>query len=136
MIIWAGLLMAVFMYAVIASVGLDGGEPSAAKPDAALAQLFAWLAAAASGASLFLRSVLLGGFSSGKLSVETEAGRVRFMTGNIVCFALAESVAIFGLVLAFTGRPQSDCLVFFAAAVVLMLIHIPLPGRFVPKRLA
>lgn len=136
MIIWAGLLMAVFTYAVIASVGLAGGEPSAAKPDASLAQTLAWVAAAVSGASLALRPMFLGGFRRGTVSLETPAGRSRFMAGNIVCFALAESVAIFGLILALQGNPQETWLVFFAVAIVLMVIHIPLPGRFVPKRLA
>lgn len=129
MIIWGALVMAVVVYWGLAS----GSEPSEVKPDDSLAQTLAWVAAGVSGASLMLRQLLLGDFQSGKISLKTEAGRVRFLTGNIVCFALAESVALFGLVLAFTGHPQSDWLVFFAAAVLLLIIHIPLPGRFQPK---
>ena len=132
MVIWGALLSAIFIYWGIAATSM-GGNGDSSKPDASLAETLAIAAAAASGASLMMRQVFFSGFRKGTLSLESPEGQQRFLTGNIICFALSESIGIFGLVLALGGHPQEDWLVFFAAAVVLMLIHIPLPGRFQAK---
>ncbi len=135
MFIWVALVMAVFVYGFVATWFPGGGGESAraSDPDSSLATTLAVVAACVSGVSLMLRPIFFGGFQKGTLTLDSPAGARRFITGNIVCFALSESVAIFGLILALSGHPREDWLVFFAATFILMMIHIPLAGRFEAK---
>jgi hypothetical protein len=48
-----------------------------------------------------------------------------YVTELIVTLALAESVAIFGLVLGFLGAPAHVVVPFFAVTWVLMLLNFP-----------
>jgi hypothetical protein len=91
--------------------------------------------AAGSGAalSLVLRKLLLGGFATGKLSLDDPTHRGRFVAGNVVVFALSEGIGALGFVngVSSSGRIEA-WLPYLALAFVLMLLHIPLPSRFKP----
>jgi len=81
---------------------------------------------------LVLRQVFLGGFKSGALRLDTFLAQKRFMTGNVVRFALSESIGVLGLILGFLGYPLDLSAKFLLGSVALILWHMPLRSRFSP----
>jgi hypothetical protein len=126
-IIWFALLSALGVYVGLA---FTSAPTPATPPESSLPTLLATLAVVIGGTSVMLRPLLFGGLKSGRVELNSMAGGQKLLTGNIICFALSESVGIFGLVLAFQGYPQESWWVFFVAAAALMFIHLPLPARF------
>ncbi|MGB5413418.1 MAG: hypothetical protein WBN01_02140, partial [Polyangiales bacterium] len=59
-----------------------------------------------------------------------------YLTMLIVALALAESVAIFGLVLGFLGAPAIVVVPFFALAWILMILRFPTKDRRDRQRLS
>jgi hypothetical protein len=53
----------------------------------------------------------------------------RYLTSFILAMALAEAVAIYGMVLGFKGAPSSVVLPFFVGAWILMLIRFPTEAK-------
>ena len=131
LVIWFALLTGVHVFAVVAKSGT--AAPGAAQGAASLSTVFAIAGLAAAAASLALRSILLGGFRKGTLTLDTPTGKQRFITGNVVCFALAESPGVFGLVVGMQGAAVSEWLPLIGLSILLLWWHIPLPGRFAPK---
>ena len=130
-IIWGALCSSILVYA-----GLLGSMTFApAKPDASdLSSVIALAAGSAAALSFVLRKMLLGGFISGTLSLDDPAHRSRFVAGHIVVFALSEGVGALGFVSGITAGGRSESwLPYLAIALILMILHIPLPSRFQPK---
>lgn len=130
-IIWGALCSSILVYA-----GLLGSMTFApAKPDASnLASVIALAAGSAAALSFVLRKMLLGGFTSGTLSLDDPAHRSRFVAGHIVVFALSEGVGALGFISGITAGGRSESwLPYLAIALILMILHIPLPSRFQPK---
>jgi hypothetical protein len=50
---------------------------------------------------------------------------MRWRTGYIITYAIAEAIALFGLVLGFAGFPMARVLPFFVAGFVLILFFAP-----------
>jgi hypothetical protein len=130
-IIWGALCSSLFMYAVMLNVMTF----APAKPAASnLASVIALAAGSAAALSFVLRKMLLGGFISGRLSLDDPAHRSRFVAGHIVVFALSEGVGALGFVSGITAGGRSESwLPYLAVALILMILHIPLPSRFQPK---
>ena len=53
----------------------------------------------------------------------------QYQIGLILAMALAEAVAIYGMILGFQGAPNSVVLPYFIAAWVLMLIRFPTESK-------
>ena len=127
-IIWAALCFALIAYAVILSA-ITYAPTKAAQ--ASLTNIFALAAGCAAALSFFLRKLLLGGFVTGTLTLDDPANRGRFVAGNVVVFALSEGVGVLGFVNGITSNGAGDAwLPFIGGALILMLLHIPLPSRF------
>lgn len=133
-IIWGALCSSILVYA-----GLLGSMSFApAKEDtSSLASVIALAAGGVAALSFVLRKLLLGPSTSGTLSLDDPANRVRFVTGHIVVFALSEGVGVLGFVNGITAGGRIEAwLPYIALAFVLMVLHIPLPSRFQPDGLS
>jgi hypothetical protein len=111
-VLWGALFGSTLIYIVVL-------ELTAARPDVdwkALAPMFAFGAAGASGASLLAPRF-----------VARSAGG--YLVTLIVALALAESVCILGLVLGFLGAPPMVVLPFFVVTWVLMIVRFPTRER-------
>jgi uncharacterized membrane protein len=72
-----------------------------------------------------LRRGALEPIEDGRLDPASAAGAARLLTVLVVGWALAESVAIYGLVLRFLGAPTTYWLPFAAAGAILLLVARP-----------
>ncbi len=129
-IIWGALCFSLIVYAgmlsAITFVPVKEAQP-------ALTGVFALAAGCAAALSFFMRKLLLGGFAAGTLSLDDPEQRGRFVAGNVVVFALSEGVGVLGFVNGITSNGVGDAwLPFIGGALILMLLHIPLPSRFKP----
>ena len=128
-VLWAAMSFALIAYIVVAEIV----APKASEPPAPrMPQILGAAAIVLAAVSVFMRKKFFSGVKSGALSLDDPAGTKQFVTGNIVCFALSEAIAIFGLVLRFIGHPPESCGGFFVFSMVLLAWHAPLPGRFKP----
>ena len=112
--IWFALMSAVVIYFVILQV-VDSGEANSGELKNPLYVAGLLSAIASLGAKHFVRSR------------SVKEGRVVPFADQafIVALALAESSAIFGLVLGFQGAPMSDYLPLFAVSLVTFLMVNP-----------
>jgi hypothetical protein len=129
-VIWGALCSSLLVYAaMLSSITFVPGKADAST----LSNVIALAAGSAAALSFVLRKLLLGGFTSGKLSADDPANRGRFVAGNVVLFALSEGVGALGFVNGISNNGKSDAwLPYIGLAFILMLAHIPLPSRFKP----
>lgn len=129
--VWLAMLMSTGMYvAILFTVEL----PEAGAPDELL---LAGLASASLGVLLAIpvvRKAMMGSVAlippkalrRPELDPETRSARLqRYFTGTIVGLALAESVAVFGFVGAFTQGDPLIVFPFVAAAVAMLAVQMP-----------
>jgi F0F1-type ATP synthase membrane subunit c/vacuolar-type H+-ATPase subunit K len=125
-ILYAAMFAAVAFYWIILEIVL----PSALEPAPPVAKQVLMLVAGGSGvAVLFVRFSLLPGLLH---QVSTEPARLltRLRTYYIICYALSDSVALYGFVLGMLGASQGEVVPFFLAAIALFLLCYPrLPER-------
>jgi len=128
-IIWGALVNAVLVYGGVgiatappAPEMVEGTEPSPLVPVLAVA------AVVVLAVSVILRLVLESRIWQGRKPDLTDPGDFgKFLTIRIVSFALAESAAIFGLVLRLSGAISNGMFVaFLGAALVGLAYHAPL----------
>ncbi|HET7453619.1 MAG TPA: hypothetical protein VFL12_12805 [Thermoanaerobaculia bacterium] len=122
--VWGAMVASILVYAAVAAWALRGSAPSPSRSGVDL-----WLDVEAAGtawAAIVLwktrRSDLL---RSGALDPATPAGRSALRRVSIVCWALVESIAIFGLVLVFLRRTPIPGAVFLGAALAIELSLFP-----------
>lgn len=115
-IIWAALFVSALIYIVV----LELVTVEASVASEAPSYLFAFAAAMSAAGSLVAPRVL-----SNRQRTNAGEKNAAYVTALILSLALAESVAIFGLVVGFLGAPASVVVPFFAAAWILMLIQFP-----------
>lgn len=127
-IIWGALCSSLIVYALM----LSAITYAPTKSDASLTSLVIALAAGSAAAlSFVLRKLLLGDFTSGKIDVTDLAHRGRFLAGHVVIFALSEGVGALGFVNGIISHGEINAwLPYIGGALILMLLHIPLPSRF------
>ena len=121
-ILWFALFLSTLIYLYVLEVTAVQGEPSWERLWTALS-----IGAVAVGsASLFAPRWLLK-----RRPTKPNGGSAenRYVTSLIVAMALAETVAIYGLVLGFKGAPPSVVLPFFVGAWILMLIRFPTEAK-------
>jgi len=121
MILWVAMLCALGMYFYIMQVAAREIEPGL---EGRLWSIFLALAGVLAGVTLYLRMARIGGLLSKAIPLsEAEFGKLR--TYYIVCFALAESVGLYGFVLYFMGSTLTATLPFFGAGLLLFVICFP-----------
>lgn len=142
--IWSAMVSSVVLYVFVAVALFRDGSP--ADPDPTLRLVLSSAAAVAALASFWWRRTQVAGFGGGPTAPArtAQAGEppdvVRLTTACVVAWALSESVAIFGLVLAFLGRNALEAVPFAVASLGLFVLHRPavwLPseaGREISKR--
>lgn len=152
-ILWGAIFAATLLFL---GVGLFSAQPSETYP-ATLGIVLAVAAMASAGASLLLPPFLLrqalgraevevveepdpdadslyrDQVSTRRVFADPDAARSRamqlFYTPFILGCALAESVAIYGLVLLFLGAPRAQALPFFVISWVLLLTRVPTEAK-------
>ncbi len=77
------------------------------------------------GVSIYFRRGALAPIADGRLDVRTAPGAARLFTVLIICWVLAESIAIYALVLRFLGAPVTLWAPFPVAAASLFLFVRP-----------
>lgn len=126
-VVWLAMLASVAIYFVLLSVLTPTGSPGAA-PEMIrlLRKAFVMVAAGQTFAIWVIRRRLLAptlAVAPAGTPRELEPGRA--LGVHIVCWALAESIAIYGLVLGLIGRGSSLSTVFFAWGAGLLLLLRP-----------
>ncbi|MDH3654114.1 MAG: hypothetical protein OEN21_07595 [Myxococcales bacterium] len=121
-ILWAALFASTLIYLVILEVVQlqTGGSWQL------LVYPLAFIAVTTAGASLMAPRLMLRRRASDASAGSDDGG---YLTTLIVALALAESVAIFGLVLGFLGAPATVVVPFFAVAWILMMVRFPTKER-------
>ena len=122
-ILWAALLGSTLIYVAVLELAAKSGEPHWEF----LMLPLSTGAVTTAAASLAVPRIMVRRHRSGRdrddSSLPEAAGA--YLIALIVALALAESVAIFGLVLGLLGAPPKVVMPFFAVAWVLMLIRFP-----------
>jgi hypothetical protein len=127
-VIWSSLIMGLVTLAFVVNVQ-DG-----TRAEHSMASIFALVAGVNAALSFVARHWMLRGFRQGTLTIDTPEGRGAYITGNVVVFALSESIGVLGFVNGINSRGEMDAwLPFIGGAILLLLIHIPLPSRFQPQ---
>jgi hypothetical protein len=127
-VIWGALCIGQVVLAFVVTVqdGTQSENPQAS--------LFALIAGAISMLTFVFRHFMLSDFRTGRRSLDTPDGQHSYLVGNITIFASCESIGILGFVNGLTNRGAVDSwLPFIGGALILLLIHIPLPSRFEPQ---
>jgi len=129
-IIWGALCSSICLYAVMMS-SISFAPAHGATITFEL--VIALAAGSAAALSFLMRKLLLGGFTTGVLSLDEPAHRGRFVAGNVVVFALSEGVGVLGFLNGILSNGKGEAwLPYIGLAFILMLAHIPLPSRFKP----
>lgn len=127
-VIWSALIMGLVTMAFVVTVQ-DG-----TRSEQSLAATFALIAVMNAALSFVARHFMLRGFRDGKLSLESQKGQGAYITGHVIVFALSESIGVLGFVNGLNSRGETDAwLPFIGGAIILLLLHIPLPSRFQPQ---
>src|SRR6266850_5039298 len=86
----------------------------------------ALIAAFSVGAVLMVRQVIVGrALETLQLHPEDGASLKRWFSGNMILFALCESVVVYGLALRFIGATWVQVAPFYAAGIILLLLFAP-----------
>jgi F0F1-type ATP synthase membrane subunit c/vacuolar-type H+-ATPase subunit K len=121
-ILWAALFASTLIYLLV----LEVVEVQTGGSWQMLVYPLAFIAVTTGGASLIAPRMMLRRPRSDASTGPADGG---YVTTLIVALALAESVAIFGLVLGFLGAPPTIVVPFFAVAWILMIIRFPTKER-------
>jgi len=121
-ILWAALFASTLLYVLV----LEVVEVQTGSSWQMLVYPLAFIAVTTGGASLIAPRMM---FTRPSNDASTGPDNGGYLTSLIVALALAESVAIFGLVLGFLGAPPMVVVPFFAVAWILMIIRFPTKER-------
>ncbi len=136
-IIWGAMLASIVMYIGIGFV-VAAEQPGSPPETVELYRMvFTGLAVSVLVAIPVLRRVLMGGVflapsdrgmhgrDDGPAPEVLEAAMAKYMQGSLVGIALAESVCLYGLVLAFLAADGSEVLPFAAVSALAMAVQLP-----------
>lgn len=121
-VIGAAFLLSIALYAMVGEmVG-----PSSAADLGVVHQAMLVAAVITGAAAVFVRRMLAGKAEEVlRLHSEDAAALGRWRAGQLVGFALAESVALYGLVLRILGGSLRDAAPFYGGAALLLLVFWP-----------
>jgi F0F1-type ATP synthase membrane subunit c/vacuolar-type H+-ATPase subunit K len=128
-ILWAALFASTLVYLLV----LEVVELQAGSSWETLLYPFAFAAVTTAVASLMAPRMMPKRGASDTSTVTHDSG---YLTMLIVALALAESVAILGLVLGFLGAPAIVVVPFFAVTWILMILRFPTTERRDRQRLS
>jgi F0F1-type ATP synthase membrane subunit c/vacuolar-type H+-ATPase subunit K len=136
-ILWFTLLASQVIYLVVPWVVTLQGPA----PDPAFVQRFAWIlggisVVTAAGTLVYRRRALVAPIQAGQLDPDSPEGMARAFTPFILNLVLTESIAIYGLVLAFLSRSPLLALPFALCAFILMFLHRPTAADLTPPSAA
>ncbi len=118
--LWFALFISVCLYwPMLGYLQIERDEP----PPPAVVQALTFLVLGTTGAVLFLRFNLISAVWSRQPLESAALNKLRAL--YILCFVLAEAVALFGMVLVFLGGSRDQALWFFSGSVVLFLLCFP-----------
>lgn len=125
-IIWGAMLAALVSYLVVLVLLL--GQPGAAPPPGpgSMREIFAVLATVTVAVILYFKRNL----PSPDADPARQAPSMPPLTASIACWALAESVALYGLVLGFLLHSLAEASPFFVASAALLLWLRPRADHF------
>lgn len=130
-ILWWTLVVSLLIYVLVAHVVDVAPNPSA--PISLLLPVFTGLSLAiAAGTVILRRRALSEPIQAGRLDPSTAEGLAAAFTPFILSLVLAESIGIFGLVLAFLSGDPSYSVWFSAGAIALLFVHRPTARDLVP----
>ena len=122
--VWGAMVASILAYGIVAILVLRSGRPSSAGSGVDL-----WLEIEAAGtawAALVLWKMRRNDpIRSGALDPDSAGGRAALRRVSIVCWALVESIAIFGLVLVVLRRTAMPGTIFLAGSLALQLLFAP-----------
>jgi F0F1-type ATP synthase membrane subunit c/vacuolar-type H+-ATPase subunit K len=121
-ILWFALFLSTLIYLYVLEVTTVQGEPSWEK----LAMPLCITAIGVGAGSLFGPRLLL---KRGAANPEKGTPETLYVTSFILAMALAEAVAIYGMILGFKGAPPMVVVPFFVATWILMLIRFPTEAK-------
>ena len=126
--IWSSLIIGqlIFIFVLTTNASEPKGESNA--------DIFALVAGMNAALSFVVRHFMLGGFAKGKVSIDTLPGQSFFLIGNVIVFALSESIGVLGFVNGLSSPGKDAWLPFIGGSILLLLFHIPLPSRFTPAK--
>lgn len=126
--IWSSLIIGqlIFIFVLTTNASEPKGESNA--------DIFALVAGMNAALSFVVRHFMLGGFAKGKVSIDTLPGQSFFLIGNVIVFALSESIGVLGFVNGLGSSGKDAWLPFIGGSILLLLFHIPLPSRFTPAK--
>ena len=121
-IIWAAMLSSIVIYVFVLKFSGPGVDEAASEKNGFdLRTVLLPIAIGAIAVSLAIRF-----FITPRFLKQTEGGlSQKLFSSFIVSLALAESAAIYGLVLGMQGTPFKDCLLFFALGFVTIVLLAP-----------
>jgi hypothetical protein len=124
LVVWIAMVASILVESAIAAAALRGGAPSPPRSGVDL-----WLEVEAAGtawaAIVLWKTRRSDPMRSGALDPETPAGRAALRRVSIVCWALVESIAVFGLVLVYLRRTPIPGAIFLGAALLIELSLFP-----------
>ena len=120
-IIHGAMLASVVLYAGVAESARSSEHP----PAVLLPALAAMGAGLAAGAFILRRMWVESAEERLRLAPDDTAALNRWRAGHITTFALAEAIALYGLVLRVLGAPFLHAAGFYAIAVLLLLMFTP-----------
>ena len=128
-VVWGAMAASILVYGIVAILVIRSGHQSSASSGVDL-----WLEIEAAGtawAALVLWKTRRNDpIRSGALDPESPAGRAAVRKVSIVCWALVESIGIFGLVLVFLRRALMPGGVLLAGSLIVQLVLAPgIPAR-------
>jgi F0F1-type ATP synthase membrane subunit c/vacuolar-type H+-ATPase subunit K len=136
-ILWIALLASQVVYLAVAFIVRPAGQPL---PSLAVSRLFFTLAAlavvTAVGSMLYRRKALVAPIQAGRLDPNHADGFAQAFAPFVLGLVLAESIAIYGLVLALLSHEPSFALPFALLAFVLTGLQRPSAPDLVPQATA
>jgi hypothetical protein len=119
-----GMLGSIVLFGILGEVA----GPVARGVDPTLSYLFATLSVAIVGAILVVRRTLvLRAAASLATNLEDRLSLDHWRTGFIITYALSETLALFGLILRFTGSPVQASVPYYLGSLALLVFFSPRP---------
>jgi hypothetical protein len=131
LILWASLALAQLLYVVL-PIPVQENDPDFLSSLALAMGVVAF--AEAIGALVLLRSRALGPISAGTLDPQSRQGVAGLFTTLIICWVLAESIAVYGLVLRIMGAESDLWSPFAVVGGLLLLVCRPWQHGLKPPR--
>lgn len=124
-IIWGTLLASLGIYAALPLLVTPAGEGMGEGARILTLCLVAVAVATAAATFILKRVLVVAPVARGEMDAKTPRGAQRIQLGYVVCWALAESIGVYGLVLYFLTHSVTTMLPFIVGSALLLVAHAP-----------